>query len=179
MAINSRKKGSRNERHLSKLWKQFTGKDFSRTPSSGGLRWHKKSDTAGDIICTDEKHARWFAFSIETKFYKEINFNHLLLDVKSDILKFWEQATNDAKRAKKIPILFMKYNGMPKQSYFICLRRDDYDQMEVEFPGEHKNMLITAKDCEIAILLSDDFFKADYEKIHKVAKQINRDNYAN
>lgn len=34
--INSRAKGSKNERELAKLFKDWTGKEFARTPSSGG-----------------------------------------------------------------------------------------------------------------------------------------------
>ena len=43
--INSKKKGSRNERQLSKIFEKWTNLTFSRTPSSGGLRWHRTDDT--------------------------------------------------------------------------------------------------------------------------------------
>lgn len=178
MAINSRKKGSRNERNLARLWQKYTGKEFTKTPSSGGLGWKRKSDTSGDIICTDEKHSRFFAFSIEAKAYKSINFNHLLLSVESDILKFWEQAKGDADKAKKTALLFMRYNGMPKNHYFLAMDKDYYDQLEVHLP-QHESMIINLAELSLAIINSPSFFATNYEEVHKLTKQVNRDNYGN
>ena len=49
--INSRKKGSKNERFLTKLFEQWTGVEFSRVPASGGLRWKGMSEIiVGDIV---------------------------------------------------------------------------------------------------------------------------------
>ena len=38
-----------------------------------------------------------------------------------DRLKFWEQASKDAKRAKKVPILCMRYNSMPANEFFFVV----------------------------------------------------------
>ncbi len=122
MAINSRKKGSKNERDICKWWERWTGFDFDRVPASGGLRWGRTTDTAGDIICSDKKHFLRFPFSIECKAHKEINFEHLLLgNKKNKVREFWEQATSDSDRAGKLPILMMRYNGMKGGEYFILL----------------------------------------------------------
>ena len=122
--INSKAKGSKNERDICKWWEEWTGYDFSRVPSSGGLRWQRTLDTTGDILCSDKKHCLKFPFSIECKSYKEIKFEHVLLGNKScDVLKFWEQASEDAKRGEKQPILMMRYNSMPKNEYFFVVSR--------------------------------------------------------
>ena len=120
MAKNSKNKGSRFERVVAKFWQDWTGYTFSRTPGSGG--WAKAKDSFGDLVCTDSRHSRRFPFSIECKSYQDIRFEHLLLGNKScKILSFWEQATYDAKRANKIPILIMKYNNMPKEEAFFMV----------------------------------------------------------
>lgn len=120
MPINSKKKGSRGERDLCKWWKEWTGYEFSRVPASGGLRWKKADNITSDIICTDDAHAHKFKFSIECKNYKGITFNDIIKGTKSDVLKFWLQACSDATRGKKIPLLFMRENGMAKGVYFVA-----------------------------------------------------------
>lgn len=126
MAVNSKKKGNKAERDLCKWWKDWSGLEFSRVPASGGLRWKKKDDISGDVICTDDRHSRRFPFSIESKAHKDIKFEHLILDTKNKkILEFWEQAKTDAERSNKLPILFMRYNRMPKYQWVVCLREQE------------------------------------------------------
>ena len=125
---NSKKKGNKNEREVSKWFQEWTGFEFSRVPASGGLRWQKQDDINGDVICTDKRHGRRMTLSIEAKSYKDINFEHVILGNKrTKILEFWEQTQASAKRANKIPILFMRYNGMPKGIYFVVVRIDTYN----------------------------------------------------
>lgn len=118
--VNSKKKGNKAERDVAKWFKEWTGMDFQRVPQSGGLRWQKADNISGDIICADYDHNREFPFSIEVKSYNSINFEHLIVNNKTNqVLKFWEQAKDDAKRAGKIPLLFMRYNGMKAGAYFV------------------------------------------------------------
>src|SRR5687768_14412470 len=117
--INSRAKGSRNERDLCKVLKVWTGYDFARTPSSGGLRWKKTDNITGDIVCCEEGVK--FLFTIECKSYKGINFEHLLYSKNAKIREFWKQAKDDSDRSKKLPLLFMRYNGLPKNFHFVVL----------------------------------------------------------
>ena len=122
---NSKKKGSKWERDVCKFMKEWTGYEFSRTPASGGLRWHKKDDIVSDVICTDEKHGHRLPGAIECKFYKDLKFEHILLGNDScKILEFWEQANRDADRAKKLPLLIMRYNNMPKMEAFLMLDKE-------------------------------------------------------
>ena len=111
---NSKRKGNKFELKVSKWFTKWTSYKFGRTPYSGAN--HQSRDLASDIMCQDERHAHRCKISVECKNYKEIKFEHLLLGNKGcDILKFWEQASKDAKRANKVPILCMRYNSMPSE----------------------------------------------------------------
>lgn len=129
MPTNSKNKGNRFERAICKFFKEWSGYEFSRVPQSGGLRWKKADNITSDVICTDDKHGRRFPFSIECKFHKEIKFEDILLDNKSKILEFWEQASGDAHRAKKIPLLIMRYNNMPSGDGFLVVDGDFYRKL--------------------------------------------------
>lgn len=127
MAVNSKSKGGRFERTISKWFTEWTGYEFNRVPASGGLRWKDAENISSDVACTDKKHSRKFRFSIECKSYQDLNFEHILLEKKScKILKFWKQARTDADRAKKFPMLIMKYNGMSKGEAFVILGWEVY-----------------------------------------------------
>ncbi len=176
--VNSRKKGSKNERNITKVLEQWTGYEFSRVPSSGGLRWGRKDDTVGDVICSDEKHSRYFRFTIEAKNHKDINFEHLLLPVKnSDIQKFWEQAKNDGDRAKKIPLLFMRYNGMKKDLHFVACTSKAFDEIFGQDTFD-KIMKIRVNDrgLDLVIIMSDELIKTNYKLVHKRARSFLKNN---
>ena len=123
--MNSRNKGNRGERDIAKLLSDWTGKKFSRTPSSGGLQW-KKDNVKGDITSTEEGF--YFPFCVEVKFHKKIDFSHLITPgIKNiDILDFWKQCYRDASLCNKIPLLFMRYNGLPKDFWFTVIPKDLY-----------------------------------------------------
>lgn len=167
--INSKNKGGKNERELCKALKDWSGYDFSRVPQSGGLRWRKTENTTGDIICSDDRHKGKFIFSVETKFHNEINFQHLLLpNGKNKILEFWAQAVSDANRGKKIPLLFMRYNGMPKQTWFMVIELTNYISIK-QLIKPHSKLRYERPDGlkRFVILNSNDFFKSDYKLICK------------
>ena len=110
--INSKNKGSRFERTICKWFQDWTGYEFNRVPASGGLRWKKTDNITSDITCTDPKHSKRFKLSVECKSYNDLKFEHILLGNKGcKILSFWEQASNDAIRGNKIPVLIMKYSS--------------------------------------------------------------------
>lgn len=125
MRKNSKSKGNRFERSVCKAFQNWSGYEFSRTPASGGLRWKKADNISSDVVCSDPKHAKRFSLSIECKSYHDIKFEHLLLGMKScKIDSFWNQANRDAERAKKIPVLIMRYNSMPKDEAFFMVNEE-------------------------------------------------------
>lgn len=169
--VNSRRKGSKSERAASKLFEKWTGYEFARTPSSGGLSWKNRSQVSGDIVCTDDRHSQRFRFSVEIKFHKDIRFDHLLTGVKkSDIRAFWTQASRDATNADRIPMLMMRYNNMAKDMYFLCIPTKLYEKLGGLFETTYGRMSYTGE-FDITILNSFDFFNSDYKLVHKIAKQ--------
>jgi len=132
--INSRSKGRRGEAKACDFFHEWSGMKFVRVPASGGLRWKNTTNTTGDIIADEPNYV--FPFSVEVKNMAEINFQHLIYDVKSDIKKFWSQALSDAKRGKKVPILLMRQNGkrggFPGDMFFVVLPKKFVDGLEYD-----------------------------------------------
>lgn len=172
MAINSKAKGNRAERELCKWWKDWSSFDFSRTPSSGGLRWKKVDNTTSDIICTDDKHSRRFPLSIECKNYKGITFNDIIKGTKSDILKFWDQTTLDAERGNKIPILCMRENGMSKGVYYIVVNIEVGKFILLNNLLSKSYLRIHHKGLDLYVFNSNDLKVIDYMVFYKEMKRI-------
>lgn len=176
MAVNGKRKGNKNERNLCKWWTNWSGLEFSRVPASGGLRWQKKDDISGDVICTDTRHSRRFPFSIEAKAYKDIRFEHLVLGNKNvKLIEFWEQAKEDARRSKKVPILFMRYNGMPSSTWFTIIPLNVYKQFKLKMGvTKYPVIKITLQDEEIVLMNSEDLSNVDYKEFIISIKKLNK-----
>lgn len=170
MAINSRNKGNKAERDLAKQLKEWAGKEFARSPSSGGLQWGS-TFAKGDIVCTTEGH--YFPFCVEIKFHKEIDTNNLLVGKKeSKIVSFWEQCRRDAKLADKIPILFMRYNMLPKGEWLVGISLAAFKALPWA-ETTHNRMLIKNSNLELGgmvLMNSKIFFESDYKAIKLIRK---------
>lgn len=174
---NGKTKGSKNEREVSKWWQEWSGMEFSRVPASGGLRWQKKDDISGDIICTDPRQSRRFPFSIEAKFYKDINFEHLILgNKKQKIIDFWGQAVEDGIRANRLPLLFMRYNGMPKQTWFVAMEPRVFKVMlsKVKEMNYGYFEVTTDEGIQFVIINSNDLLTTDYKDFSLTIKKLKR-----
>lgn len=163
MGINGRNKGARAERKLADLFTKWTGLKFGRTPSSGGLNW-KATNVKGDIVCTEEGH--YFPFCIEAKFHAEINFEHLLYLKEPEIMKFWAQCKGDAARANKMPLLFMRYNGLPRDFWFIVLKYKDFLNLLPEI--KKGRYLKVVADESLVVMTPGKLFGASYKNIRKL-----------
>lgn len=175
MSGNSKNKGNRGEREVCKFWKEWTNYEFSRTPASGGLRWKKADNISSDVICTDDKHFRKFPFSIESKFYKDIRFEHILLgNKKCKILEFWDQANNDSIRAGKLPVLMMRYNNMPKGEFFFIVDNkvskiiNGYNKL-LELPIM---VVVVNKNITLNVYMASDILKLPYKEIYKKVRKL-------
>lgn len=173
---NGKAKGSKNERGVAKFWQNWSGLEFSRVPASGGLRWQKKDDISGDIICTDPRKSRRFPFSIECKFYKDINFEHLILgNKKQKIIEFWEQAKTDGERARRIPILFARYNGMPKMTWFVAMPIYLFEILKkLNFKFEGTYFIVSTPDEDFIICNSNELTRIDFNSFSIKAKKLIR-----
>lgn len=181
MSVNGKQKGSRFERVICKWFTEWTGYEFNRVPASGGLRWKNAENITSDVACTDRKHSRKFCFSVECKSYKELNFEHIILEKKScKILKFWDQVCDDANRSGKLPLLIMKYNGMKKGEAFVMFNSEVYFNCMVPQISELTKPLMgfnlepckQSKETQIYIIRLSELKKLDYQQIHKQAQAI-------
>lgn len=181
MSVNGKQKGSRFERVICKWFTEWTGYEFNRVPASGGLRWKNAENITSDVACTDRKHSRKFCFSIECKSYKELNFEHIILEKKScKILKFWDQVCNDAKRSGKLPILIMKYNGMNRGEAFVMIDNQVYQECilpqitNLTKPLMGFNLAPNKKvrETQIYVLRLSELKKLDYQSFHKQAQTL-------
>lgn len=179
--INAKRKGAKNERHIADLFKKWTGYDFARTPSSGGLRWQRKNDTVGDIVCTDDKHVRRFPFSVEAKFHKDLEFRQLIGEQKSEVILFWEQAANDGLRVGRTPILMMRYNQMKKGVHYLAMPTHLYSDIKLTIKqfdpgGSHGLLIFSGRGHNFVIMDSRDLFSMPYEEIRLITKAYNKKN---
>lgn len=167
---NSRQKGNKAERKAAQLFKTWTKRDFARTPSSGGLQW-KTTNSKGDIVCTKEGH--YFPFCIEVKNYKFINFNELILPDKKnkDLLIFWAQAKRDAEKAKKIPLLLFRYNGLPSEFFFIIIPCAFYRKIRAHIESTTNCFKFYADAENLMIVHPNILFNTNYNLIHDIAKK--------
>lgn len=173
--INSRSKGARGERNVAKLLETWTNRKFAKTPASGGLQW-KTSNSKGDVVCTTEGH--YFPFCIEVKSYSKIDFSHLLTpNIKNiEILDFWDQCQRDAKKCCKVPMLLMRYNGLPKEFYFLVTTQEFAKLMHPELAmsniGLHSLRYSDySKPLHLMIMRSSEVFKTQYKTIKQIAKE--------
>lgn len=166
---NSKRKGSKFELKVSKWFTEFSGYKFQRVPYSGAN--HQNRDLASDIMCSDERHAHRCKISIECKSYQDIRFEHILLGNKGcKIVQFWKQASSDAQRAKKIPILVMRYNSMPSTEFFFIV--DERLIKPLTKKSLSHTMVITSPDTPtLYVFMASEVLKnVSYKDIHKEAK---------
>lgn len=174
MGVNARRKGAKNEKAAAKVIAKWTKKKFNRAPTNNFIHQRNADNSKGDIICITEGH--YFPFCIELKSYDKIDFSHLLVPgIKNvQILDFWEQVINDAVRCCKAPLLMMRYNGLPKDFWFLAMPNSYYQGLPHAFKDKYiKKHLIFGdkdKDLRIVIVSSQDFFKLNYKEIKKYTK---------
>ena len=131
----------------------------------------------GDVVCTTEGH--YFPFCIEGKFHVKIDFSHLLTPgIKNvDILDFWRQCERDAKACKKVPMLLMRYNGLPKEFWFLVLDTNFLHRVRQEDMltfrsciDREMNYWDKQRNIKLTILLSTEFFKLPYKAVKLIAR---------
>lgn len=178
--VQSKRKGSKFEREVAKWLTEWSGFKFQRTPYSGAN--HLSRDLASDIMCADERHAHRCKISVECKSYKEIKFEHVLLGTKgSEIEKFWKQAKRDADRSKKVPILIMRYNSMPKNEFFIVVEAHPVGMSDAfltqDIVNNERFIAISTPEHYLYVFMASAVKKlVNYKDVHRMAKQILKSN---
>lgn len=128
MAINSRTKGSENERVVAKSLTKWSGYQFNRVPASGGLRWQQDNNVTGDIVPPFELH---FPISVECKKVEASWEIDKLLLKNSEVWDWWKQACRDASRFMvgdryKEPWLVFTKN---RRKYYIMITKKHYMEL--------------------------------------------------
>lgn len=126
MAINGKAKGDQFERDMSKTLSRWLTKGKSedalwRSAGSGSRSTNsvKKGrgaiqNQASDLTASSiEGYQLVDKFTIECKFYADLQFGSLLFNNTSKLLTFWKQAQRDSKSVNKHAMLIAKQNRRP------------------------------------------------------------------
>ena len=147
--INSRDKGARSERKLAKVFSEWWGSDFARTPLSGGFstqRFREDWNASGDLVTPDP----CFPFCVESKNVEGWHIEQLLTAPKSLLYQWWDQTISETPPGK-LPLLVFTRNRQP---YFFAIKSE---HLVSSFTGSLINVILSNEDqCSIG-LLSDLF----------------------
>lgn len=168
MASTATQKGNRGQLMARDVLKKWTHKKM-KSSSQSGMPGYNHDPHKGDILCDTEGH--FFPFTVEVKFYKDINFCQLLQPNLKNvlILEFWHQVAFDAHKCQKVPMLMMRFNGLPKNFFFVVVRFNFYIQIK-QVIGELKTITYQdGKEC-LVIMDSTDLFESNYKEVKKIAK---------
>lgn len=111
MGVNGRKKGQTAERKLAKLFAEWWGSDFARTPLSGGFataKFREDWNACGDLVTPDKT----FPFCVESKKVEGWTLEQMLTSDKTLMHKWWEQCVGETPEGK-IPLLVFTKNHAP------------------------------------------------------------------
>lgn len=174
MASTATKKGNRGQLMARDVLQEWTHKKM-KSSSQSGMPGYNHDPHKGDILCNTEGH--FFPFTVEVKFYKEINFCQLLQPNLKNvlILDFWAQVEFDAKKCHKIPMLMMRFNGLPSDFFFVVIETDFWEKVNMFRRALNIRRTITfwemEKGLKLKLIGSDQFFKMEYKEVKKVAKE--------
>lgn len=99
--MNAKRKGNAGE-HKFAHWLMANGIKAFRNSMSGGSIW--KGDIANDLDMT-----------IEIKTVKKLNLQEC-----------WRQVEADAGKARNTPVLAVKFDKMPSESWLVCMESSDW-----------------------------------------------------
>jgi len=108
MGAKSKRKGATFELKIAEMFTEAFGKEFRRTPLSGG--WAKGTDeVAGDLVCVNDLD---FPYSIECKKAEGWFLDSLFTDQHAWFDAWWTQAVAECPDGKS-PLLVFSRNRMP------------------------------------------------------------------
>jgi hypothetical protein len=153
-------KGASFERSVCKqlsLWVSHNLQEdvFWRSAMSGGrstvahAKGKRLAAQAGDITCIHPCGQRFAdQFLMECKTYRDLQYVGLLTG-KGHLVKFWIEASTQAKRYGKLPLMIAKQNQQPAT---VCLSREGMRLLRL-------NPLISAPKLNLRIVLLDEFLQ--------------------
>ena len=141
-------KGNRGELELSKILNnKFNSNEFSRSLGSGN-RWSQvdsvKADYIGDLVVPTG-----FRFTIECKTgYSEIDLGTMLSKGNPMFDTFLKQATDDAKKAKKQPLLAWRRD---RKKWLFAINEKEIEEYSFQYLMKYRNWSIIHIDQFLSI----------------------------
>ncbi len=148
----SKNKGNYGERRIAKLLTDFTGKNFRRTPGSGGFGKQglvvAEHVFTGDVISDDKD----FQFCIESKNRPNcFSLAHLAtLPEKAEFTEWWYHTLEDAKSVNRFPALFFKIGGSSTATVgndFVALTKEGMEHLQ--YPEDAQKLVFDVYSKEI------------------------------
>lgn len=158
--VNGKAKGNRTELSLAKLLTARFGEDFSRTVGSGA-RWSqaKLPKHAAEIFSGDLIVPKGFKFALESKGgYEDIDLNSIFVKGNGTLNGFLSQATKDAERCHRKPILLWKKDYKP---WLAFLQEEELKDYKFKYQLLYGKWVCVA--LEELLTLEDSFFKEENE----------------
>lgn len=140
------------------FWRSAMSGGRAKVLSKSGIRADAQS---GDISSVDRLSARFIErYSVEAKFYKDLNLQGIFYGTTSGLLDFWEQCAGDAANSNKTPMLIAKQNFKPSLMF---LPRTELHEL-----GLHRNVLAVVPRLGMGAVLFDTFMELVDPKIFEV-----------
>lgn len=125
---NPKTKGNDFERQVAKIFTDWAGVKFMRTPASGAIHNFKDKRVVSDIV--PPLSIGNFPFSIECKKVEcSWEFSTILEGTSQTIEKHWKQCVDDASREGLIPLLVFSKNF---RSIYGIMRKVDFSETKVD-----------------------------------------------
>lgn len=151
MAVNGKQKGARAERALVKMFEQWWGGSFARTPGSGSFATRNKGqdyNAQGDIVTADPH----FPFCVESKHQEGWTLDQLLTAPSCKFYSWWEQTVSETP-PDRLPLLLFTKNRAP---WFLAMREEDVARRGGEgFPLPTPFLVLHHESGPIVITLAD------------------------
>ena len=187
MGQHSKQKGAEFERAMSTLLSLWvtSGKRrdvFWRTAMSGGRSKAAKlagraGNTAqdGDVCSVSpEGHDLTEAFTIECKFYKQIDWAATIYGHDGDFGRFWRQAQRDADNASKRPLLIVKEN---RREELVAMSSDTFELLFGRVPKPDDLQLVLPQ-RQVGLVLLHNVLTIDFtqarERLHGLSRTRQR-----
>ena len=123
--MNVKQKGNNFERKIAKMFSEWAGVVFMRTPSSGGIHNFKDKRVVSDIVAP--LSIGQFPFSIECKNVEcSWEWSTLLDSTSLTLNKHWNQCKLDAEREDLVPLLVITKNF---RDIYAVLQLDHWRQL--------------------------------------------------
>lgn len=153
--VNGKKKGNRTELDLTKLLSERFKQSFSRTVGSGS-RWSQANlpKHAAEVFSGDLVVPKNFKFTIESKGgYDSIDLGSVFISGNKELDTFLDQATDDAKRCGRKPMLCWKRTRKPWMAFVLTTEVENR-----EFKYSIKYGKWTGVALEYLLELENEFF---------------------